>query len=177
MKHCAVGYGFAMAATPDDPVDYIAVTRDTYAQLGYSEYRWADNRDAPAPFTEPKRPLAESTVVLIASGGVYAVGDVGFTHKDDVTFREIPTDTPSEQLRVTHFAYDETSAKDDVNAVFPIEALRAMDAGGEIGGFADVALTFMGGIYSQRRLHETLVPGVVERVKQLDADIALLVPV
>ena len=166
-----------MAPTPIDPVDYIAVTRDTYAQLGYSEYRWADTSDVAVPFTAPVKPLAESRVVLIASGGVYAVGDVGFTHKDDVTYREIPMDTPTENLRVTHFAYDETSAKADVNAVFPIDALRQLDADGEIGELADVALTFMGGIYSQRRLHETLVPDLVERVKALEADIALLVPV
>lgn len=166
-----------MASVPNDPVDYIAVTRDTYTQLGYGEYRWADNTGQPVPFTEPTKPLSESRVVLLASGGVYAVGDIGFTHKDDVTFREIPMDTPSDQLRVTHFAYDETSAKSDVNAVFPIDALRKMASAGEIGEVADVALTFMGGIYSQRRLQETLVPALVERVKELEADIALLVPV
>ncbi len=170
-------YGAVMAVVPNDPVDYIAVTRDTYAQLGYSEYRWADNRGDSVPFSEPSKPLADSKVVLLASGGVYAVGDVGFTHKDDVTFREISMDTPSDKLRVTHFAYDETSAKEDVNAVFPIDALRAMRATGEIGELAEVALTFMGGIYSQRRLQETLVPALVDRVEELDADIALLVPV
>lgn len=166
-----------MASEPNDPVDYIAVTRDTYTKLGYGEYRWADNTDQPVPFTKPTKPLSESKVVLLASGGVYAVGNVGFTHKDDVTFREIPMDTPSNQLRVTHFAYDETSAKSDVNAVFPIDALTAMAAANEIGEVADVALTFMGGIYSQRRLNETLVPALVDRVKELEADIALLVPV
>ena len=166
-----------MSSLPADPVDYIAVTRDTYAQLGYSEYRWADNRGEEVPFTQPVKPLAESKVVLLASGGVYAVGDVGFTHKDDVTFREIPMDTASDQLRVTHFAYDETSAKSDVNAVFPIDALRAMATSGEIGELTEVGLTFMGGIYSQRRLAETLIPALVERVKELEADIALLVPV
>lgn len=166
-----------MAELPDDPVDYIAVTRDTYASLGYAEYRWADNREDEAPFTKPQKDLADSRVVLIASGGVYAVGDVGFTHKDDVSFRNIPMDTPSEDLRVTHFAYDETSAKSDVNAVFPIDSLRALEAGGEIGEVAEVGLTFMGGIYSQRRLAENIIPGIVERVKELEADIALLVPV
>ncbi len=116
-------------------------------------------------------------MVLIASGGVYRVGDIGFTHKDDLTHREVPIETPTDELRITHFAYDQTSAKADPNAVFPIDALRTMQAAGEIGSLADVALTFMGGIYSQRRLHETLVPALVDRVRDLDADIALLVPV
>ena len=159
-----------------DSVDYIQVTHDSYALLGYDSYRWADNPEPPA-FVPPQKPLAESKVVLLASGGVYRVGDIGFTHKDDLTHREVPIDTPTDQLRVTHFAYDQTSAKADPNAVFPIDALRAMQAAGEIGSLADVALTFMGGIYSQRRLHETLVPALVDRVRDLDADIALLVPV
>jgi D-proline reductase (dithiol) PrdB len=166
------------APPPDhiDPVDYIQVTRDAYALLGFDSYRWADNPE-PAAFVPPTKPLEESKVVLIASGGVYRVGDIGFTHKDDLSHREIPTVTPTDELRVTHFAYDQTSARADPNAVFPIDALRAMVRSGEVGELAEVALTFMGGIYSQRRLHETLVPALVERVRALEADIALLVPV
>lgn len=160
-----------------DVVDYIKVTHDTYAQLGYDSYRWADNREVPSPFAPPQKPLAESRVVLIASGGVYRSGDVAFTHQDDLTFRAIPADTPTEELRVTHFAYDQTNARSDINTVFPIEALRTMAENGEIGAIADEALTFMGGIYSQRRLTETVIPALVDRARELEADIALLVPV
>ena len=160
-----------------DPVDQIQVTKDAYGLLGYDAYRWADNGDDPAAFVRPTKPLSESKVVLIASGGVYRVGDIGFTHKDDLTHREIATDAPTDELRVTHFAYDETSAKADINSVFPIDSLRAMVDAGEIGSLADVSLTFMGGIYSQRRLSESLLPTLVERVGELEADIALLVPV
>jgi hypothetical protein len=35
----------------------------------------------------------------------------------------------------------------------------------------------MGGIYSQRRLHEELLPRLLARVHALQADLALLVPV
>ncbi len=166
-----------MSSIPEDPVDYIEVTRETYLSLGYQPYRWADNRDAETPFTMPAKPLAESTVALIASGGVYRHGDVGFTHKDDLSFRRIPMRTPTEELRVTHFAYDQTSAHTDVNAVFPIDALRSLAEQGVIGGLATDALTFMGGIYSQRRLGETLTPAIVDAVAEMEADVALLVPV
>jgi len=160
-----------------DVVDYIQVTKDSYELLGFDAYRWADNTAEPSAFNAPAKPLAESKIVLLASGGVYRVGDIGFTHKDDLTQREIAMDAPTDELRVTHFAYDQTSAKADINAVFPIDALRSMDEAGEIGSVADVALTFMGGIYSTRRLGETLIPAIVERVEELEADIALLVPV
>lgn len=160
-----------------DVVDYISVTHDSYAQLGYAAYRWADNTDDPSAFVAPTKPLSESRVVLIASGGVYKVGDIGFSHKDDLTHREIPMDSDADDLRVTHFAYDQTNAKADINSVFPIDAVRAMRDAGEIGSLAEVGLTFMGGIYSQRRLGETLTPAIVDRVHELEADIALLVPV
>ncbi len=166
-------------AAPDelDVVDYIQVTKDSYAQLGYDAYRWADNRDEPAAFVEPAKPLSESRVVLVASGGVYSVGDIAFTHKDDLTHREVSMNSPTQDLRVTHFAYDQTSAKADINSVFPIDPLRRLVEAGELGSVAGVGLTFMGGIYSQRRLNESLIPALVDRVHELEADIALLVPV
>ena len=159
-----------------DAVDYIQVTRDSYAALGYPAYNWAHNDDA-VPLASNEKPLSESTVVLIASGGIYRHGDIGFTHKDDLTHREIPSDTATSDLRVTHFAYDQENAQQDPNVVFPLQALRTLRDEGFIGGITTHALTFMGGIYSQRRLHETLVPKLVERVRAMNADLALLVPV
>lgn len=159
-----------------DVVDYIEQTKATYSSLGYGEYRWARNEDTP-PWSPLSKPLTECTVGLIASGGVYRVGQVAFTHKDDVTHREIPTDVDVADLRVTHFAFDQTDARRDPNVIFPIEPLRRLVDEGFIGGLSSHALTFMGGIYSQRRLQEELVPVLVERSLELEADVVLLVPV
>lgn len=159
-----------------DVVDYIEQTRATYSSLGYGEYRWARNEDSP-PWAPLSKPLSECTVGLVASGGVYQVGQVAFTHKDDVTHREIPTDVDLGELRVTHFAFDQTDARSDPNVIFPIGPLRELAAEGFIGGLTTHALTFMGGIYSQRRLHEELIPVLVERTLELEADVVLLVPV
>ncbi len=159
-----------------DAVDYIAQTRATYASLGYGEYRWARNDDTP-PWTPMSKPLSQCRVGLIASGGVYVHGQVAFTHKDDVTHREIPTDVDVADLRVTHFAFDQTDARRDPNVIFPIEPLRALTAEGFIGELTPMALTFMGGIYSQRRLREELIPVLVDRTLEMEADVVLLVPV
>lgn len=159
-----------------DAVDYIQVTKDSYEALGYQSYRWAQNDEA-VPLATLSKPLSECTVALIASGGVYRHGDVAFNHKDDLTHREIPSNTAVEDLRVTHFAFDQTNARRDPNVVFPLEALRTLRDEGVIGGLTSHALTFMGGIYSQRRLAETLMPALVRRVREMNADLALLVPV
>ncbi|MBT5757774.1 MAG: hypothetical protein HOI41_22710, partial [Acidimicrobiaceae bacterium] len=74
-----------------DSVDHIQQTRDSYAQLGYDSYRWAHEPE-PAAFVRQTKPLAEAKVALIASGGVYQAGQVAFHHKDDTSYRRIPTD-------------------------------------------------------------------------------------
>ena len=158
------------------PIDYIALTRQTYRRLGYAPYRWAVS-EGPPPWAPLGKPLSEARLGLIASGGVYRHGQVAFTHKDDTTHREIPADAAVEELRVTHFAYDLAAARRDPNAVFPLGTLRALAGRGVIGGLAPSALTFMGGIYSQRRLADELIPALVERIVDLEVDAALLVPV
>jgi D-proline reductase (dithiol) PrdB len=159
-----------------EPVRYIDRTREQYGALGYGSYEWADNEEPP-PWVDVAKPLAESRLGLIATGGIYQVGQTAFTHKDDTTYRTIPTDVDSSTLSVTHFAYDLTDARSDINVVFPIDTLRALVATGEIGELAPNAYTCMGGIYSQRRVHEELAPTLVERCLTDEVDIVLLVPV
>ena len=165
-----------MAETDLRPIDYIAHTRATYAALGYPPYRWARNEDPPS-WSTLDRPLSEARLGLIASGGIYRPGQVGFTHRDDVTHREIPADIATEDLRVTHFAFDPAAARRDPNVVFPIDALRHLVAAGVLGELATPALTFMGGIYSQRRVAAELIPVLVDRVLEMGVDAVLLVPV
>jgi hypothetical protein len=42
---------------------------------------------------------------------------------------------------------------------------------------ADNALTFMGGIYSSRKVREVLAPAMVAELKKAEVDLAILIPV
>jgi len=106
-----------------EPVDYIQRTRDQYDALGYPPYHWVYN-DGKPPFARLPKPLSESKVALLASGGIYRQGQIAFHFKDDLSYREIDRDTPNAMLRATHFAYDLTDARRDPNVVFPLETLR-----------------------------------------------------
>jgi D-proline reductase (dithiol) PrdB len=159
-----------------EPVQYIPRIRQQYTRLGYKPYEWAANRDPP-PWQPLRKPLSQSRLALIASGGIYVSGQVAFHHKDDTSFRAVPKTVRTQDLRVTHFAYDKTDARSDPNVVFPIDPLRALVREGLIGELADHAYTFMGGIYSARRVRDELAPRIVERVAAEKADLALLVPV
>ena len=111
--------------TGNQPVDYIALTRAQYDDLGYPAYQWAERPDTP-PWTPLAAPLADSTVALIGSGGAYRSGQVAFHWKDDTGIRHIPTSEPATDIRVTHFAYDLEPAREDPNIVFPVDRLREL---------------------------------------------------
>jgi len=158
------------------PVDYIERTREQYAALGYPAYRWVSSTDAP-PWTPLRKPLAQCHVGLVASGGVYVEGQVAFHYKDDTSFRIVDMETPTRHLRATHFAYDLADARSDANVVFPIDSLRALAAERVIGAVSRNAYTFMGGIYSSRKVRDLLAPAIAEPIVNDEVDLALLVPV
>jgi len=163
-------------ASAAEPVDYIAETRATYDALGYPPYQWVENEGTP-PWTPVRVPLREAKLALAASGGIYQRGQHAFHFKDDASFRVIDTEASCDDLRITHFAYDLTDARADPNVVFPLDPLRALVEAGELGALAPEAFTFMGGIYSARKVREELAPALVERIVDQRPDIALLVPV
>lgn len=158
------------------PVDYIEQTRAQYEALGYPTYAWVENDDTP-PWSALETPLNECRVGLIASGGIYRAGQVAFHHKDDLSFRIIDSATSRNELRITHFAYDQRDARRDPNAVFPLDTLHALAEEGTIGGLSPQAYTFMGGIYSSRRVRDRLAPALADRVVADEVDVVLLVPV
>ena len=159
------------------PIEYITRIRENYARLGYKSYDWVDKRSEPPPWTPLAKPLAACRLGLVASGGIYVSGQVAFHWRDDTTLREVPTDVPTTELRATHFAYDLADARRDPNVVFPIDTLRGLVAAGIVGSLASTAYTFMGGIYSARRVVEELAPRLTERLLADRVDAALLVPV
>jgi hypothetical protein len=102
---------------------------------------------------------------------------VAFHYKDDASFRVIPTDVKTADLRATHFAYDLADARQDPNVVFPIDTLRGLVSERVIGALAAHAYTFMGGIYSARRVQEELAPQLTAHLLAEHVDVVLFVPV
>jgi D-proline reductase (dithiol) PrdB len=158
------------------PIDYIQRTREQYSSLGYPTYRWVES-DTPPRWAPVRKPLSQSRVGLVASGGLYLAGQVAFHFKDDFSYREIDTTAPASELRVSHFAYDVSDARSDPNVVFPAGTLRGLVAEGKLGELAKRAYTFMGGIYSSRKVRDILAPAIAERLVQDEVDLVLLVPV
>jgi D-proline reductase (dithiol) PrdB len=160
---------------PIDAVSYIDRTRRLYSSQ--KPYNWAENDGAAIPWTPIDGSLAEKRIVLVSSGGVHRADQEPFHFRNDTSHREIPMNTPADQLRVAHFGYDTRDAKRDTGCVMPMEALSRLAREGRIGSLVDRALSFMGGIYSQRRVCEEIAPRFLEIAASEEVDLFLLVPV
>jgi D-proline reductase (dithiol) PrdB len=126
------------------------------------------------PWTPLRRPISDTTVVLISTGGVHLSSDRPFNLNSDSTFRVIPKDARPADLAITHQAYDRTDALRDINLVFPIERLRELESEHVIGRLAERHYGF-GLMGSARRLMPS-VKEVARRISKSGADLALLVP-
>jgi D-proline reductase (dithiol) PrdB len=149
---------------------------------GHAKFNYDDGA-----FAQVDRPLRELTVALLSAGGVYLEHDdpaEGETQaqaeariddylRTEPVLVEIPHDTPTDQLRVRHPGYDVRGARRDVNAVFPIDALRQLDAEGAVRAAAH-HYGFVGAC-SQLQLRKTIAPEWAERMAATEVDACLLV--
>jgi len=165
----------AIEARPE-PVAYIEQTRSQYDGLGYPPYQWFEAEGAPA-LAKISRPLSESKLGLISTAGTYVAGQQAFYYKDDASIREISSETDVGDLRFAHIMENYlVEAWQDPGVVFPIEPLRQLKRKGVIGELADDFFSCMGGIYSQRRVNEELIPDLEAAVDRQQLDLLLLVP-
>jgi D-proline reductase (dithiol) PrdB len=154
------------------PVDYIPRTRELYKS--FTPYRWVVNTNTP-PWAPLKKPLAHSKVALMSSGGILYRDQPRF-HREDATYRKIPKSATQADLDIWHFGYRTADAQSDHNCVFPLARMRELEADGTIGELADPSYSFMGGIYSSRKVRDELAPRIADELKRAHVDAFYLVP-
>lgn len=158
------------------PVRYMTSIRDRYAKLGYAPYRWYHAEDPP-PFRPLEIPISDARLGMLSTAGTYVAGQVAYFYKDDTSTRRIGKDTPTAELRFSHVTENYLpDARRDPNCVFPLEHLRALEAEGAIGELAEDVFSCMGGIYSERRVREDLLPEMLATFQAQKIDAALLLP-
>jgi D-proline reductase (dithiol) PrdB len=154
------------------PVEYIPRTRELYSS--YAPYKWTVNEATP-PWTPLRKPIAEAKLAVIGSGGILYRDQPRF-HREDATYRLIPKAATQEDLSIWHFGYRTADAEKDHNCVFPLARLRELEAAGVIGELADPAYSFMGGVYSTRKVREELAPRLADELLKAHVDAFYLVP-
>ena len=123
-----------------------------------------------SPWSPFKKRLSESKVAVMTTGGVYVEGQQPFDTDGDWSFREIPLDTPLDQLRVAHTHYDTTGVAEDVDAVLAMHRLLELEAEGIVGEAQTPTYSFMGFIPEPSGLIEVTEPEVAGRLKDDGVD-------
>ncbi len=153
------------------PVAYIPRTRVLYSD--FTPYRWVVNETV--PWTPLRKPISECKIALISSGGVMYRDQPRF-HREDASYRRIPKNAAKDELNIWHFGYPTRDAQEDPNCVFPLERLRELEREHVIGELSDPAFSFMGGIYSARKVRDELAPQIADELKRAHVDAFYLVP-
>jgi D-proline reductase (dithiol) PrdB len=136
-------------------------------------------RNRRAPFTPARRALPMLNLALISSAGAYIDGTTPFDTSSatgDLTFREIPIEVESSDLRFAARGYDPSAVQKDVNSQVPVERLLEFEQNGIIGQLNPVFWSFSGFIPDAATLVEELIPKLVERINRYEVQAALLVP-
>jgi D-proline reductase (dithiol) PrdB len=128
------------------------------------------------PFVRPKKPLKESRLALVTTGGVHLPEQPHFDIDDpagDCSYREIPAS--AEDLTWTH-AYYRPDEGSDLDAVFSLQTLRGLVEDGLVGCLSPRHFSFMGAIHDPAPLVDSTAPEVAGKLVEDQVDIVLLTP-
>ena len=157
-------------------INWVPAINQYYQGQGFSAYRWSIFDSS--PWTPFKIPLNEACIGLLSSSGVFRDDQEPFDPwaVNDLSFRQIPADTPHKRLKLNHNYFDHRDALKDLNCVFPNERLKDLQEEGYLGRFAPMAITLgMGRLYKRTALQNETVPKIVEVLRGQDTDAVLLV--
>lgn len=128
------------------------------------------------PFARPHKPLSESRLALVTTGGVHLPTQPRFDIDDplgDCSYREIPTGAV--ELTWTH-AYHRPDEGSDLDAVFPLWTVRGLARDHLVGQLGPRHFSFMGAIHDPTPLVEATAPEVAEKLVEDGVDAVLLTP-
>jgi hypothetical protein len=130
------------------------------------------------PIIPLNKPLHESKLALLTTGGLHLKTDTPFNTKfkaGDCSYRIIPENVKHTDIMVTHESYNHKFINADLNCVFPINRMREYVKKGTIKSLSEEHYSFMGHIYVTGPLLENSKE-VGKRLKKLGVDIAFLTP-
>ena len=128
------------------------------------------------PFTRMEKPLAESRLALVTTGGVHLPDQKRFDIDDfsgDCSYREIPN--TAKTLTWTH-AYYRPEEDTDLDCIFPLWTMRDLVSEGVVGALNRRHFSFMGAIHDPGPLVEDTAPEVAAKLVEDEVDAVFLTP-
>ena len=136
------------------------------------------------PWTTLSKPISDSTVALISTGGIALKTDRPFDQEGerknpwcgDPSYRIIPQSVKTEDIRVYHLHIDQRPAEQDLNCLLPIERLKELVEMRKVGRAAPSHYSFMGYILDPKELLEKSIPAIIGHLRSDEVDVAVLIP-
>ena len=155
-------------------ISYIDRTREFYRAQGYSRpYEWAHYEEV--PFVIAEKPVAELRVALVTTASPM-LNSTNLTERPSKSPWSAPTNAPPDALYTEDLAWDKgaTHTKDP-ETFLPIKAWEALISQGSLGELTE---RFHGvpTEYSKRRTIERDAPEILTRLREDEAEAAILVP-
>ena len=143
----------------------------------HDHFVWSPN-EKPA-WTDPRKPLDQCKIALVTSAGIHRDDQRPFdveSEYGDWSFREIPSDTAPETLKIADTHYDHSEADLDINCLFPLSHLFALKSEGIIGDIATNHYGFMGYVPDPKSLINETAPEVAGKLINDWVDLVFLTP-
>ncbi len=179
-------------SSPAD-VQSLETLRSGYSWIHALETRYPGWRVHPVSgyvFADPRKKLSESRVCLLSMAGVYRLGQkpfhtssgmipahlraMHFKDRGDSSFREIPLEADSTELRIAHAHYDTGEAQEDINCVFPWMRLVELEVEGFVGQCAEVHYSLMGYVPEVTPIVATVAKEVIPLLKNREVDVVVV---
>jgi D-proline reductase (dithiol) PrdB len=160
-----------------EPIRYVEALNKHYAAAGNPPYQWTINDRA--PLHRLGQPLAGCTVTLLTSGGISACSMPAFNPvaRNDHRLDPIDAEIASSDFQIHDAYYDHADADRDINCQFPVDRLRELARGGEIGAVANRFWSgFMGRIYNRSRVLQESAPAFAAELAKDEVDLLIAVP-
>ncbi len=133
----------------------------------------AQSSPAWCPITKP---VDRSRVALLSSAALRLEDQRPFVPREDRSYRLVSSNPLAGAIVIDHHSGIGRVPRQDPEMVFPRSAMAALAQRGMIGFVSPFHISFMGGLRCHNEIEQDIAPAIAGELKQLEVDLALLVP-
>ncbi|GIX48245.1 MAG: hypothetical protein KatS3mg131_2456 [Candidatus Tectimicrobiota bacterium] len=138
-------------------------------------------RYADAPWTPLRRPLAQSTLALVTTGGLYLQGQqppFNAAHiEGDTSYRVFSSRVSPATLAIAHTHFPHHFAEQDLNTILPLAHLHRFASDGIIGCVAESVYSITGYLTDVATFAASSARAIAAHMVASGVEAALIVPV
>ena len=136
------------------------------------------------PWTPMSKPLSQTTMALVTSGGISLKSDPPFDMErekreplwGDRSFRMIPRGMTENDIEVNHLHINTTYIKRDINVILPLARMAEFEKEKIIGRLAATAYSFYGFQWQNNDFLEEAIGPISRKMKIEEVEAVLLTP-